>query len=327
MDKFFVKTRVVGVDLSIEETTIAIVDVRGDIIAQTKFFNQSYEDVNEYVARLAEEIIKITEENGGIEQIHAVGVSSPSANSMTGCIENAVNLPWKGSVPLAAILRDRVGLAVAVCNDCRQCVGLGEQAFGCARGLSNFIVVTIGHGVGSATFTDEKLVCGEHGYAGEFGHTCVGTEGRRCNCGHDDCLEAYVGSKGIVMTAQEVMAQSDQPSKMRGAENLTPKLIAQYCDEGDALAQEVFIRTGHTLGRALANYASLTDPEAIIIAGGVALAGKWLFDPLSESFNKHVFSNIRGKVKIVQSMLNNHERDVLGASAFAWRIKEYSLFK
>jgi len=326
MKNYSVKTRVIGVDLSVDETNVAIVNLRGDIIARTNFSNENYTDPNDYVGRLAEEIVGLAEANGGMEEIRSVGVSSPSANSLTGCIENAVNLPWKGSVPMAAILRDRIGLAVALCNDC-QCVMMGEQAYGCALGMNNFLVVMLGHGVGSTVYTNDGIVMGEHGFGGELGHSCIIPGGRRCNCGKEGCLEAYVGARGVVMTAEEVMAESDAPSLMRGVEGLTPKMISGFCDKGDALAIEVFRRTGELLGIALANSASLLDPEAIILAGGIAEAGKWLFDPTRDSFEAHVFHNIRGKVKIVKSMLNNHERDVLGASAFAWKVKEYSLFK
>jgi len=326
MEKFSVKTRVIGVDLSVNETNVAIVNLRGDIIARTNFSNSSYADPNDYVARLSEEIVQIAEANGGMEEIRSVGVSSPSANSMTGCIENAVNLPWKGSVPMAAMLCDRIGLAVALCND-GQCIMMGEQAFGCARGMSNFMVITLGHGVGSTIYTNGGIVKGEHGFGGEFGHTCIVPNGRKCNCGHDGCLEAYVGAKGIMKTAKEIMEQSSEPSLMRDEKTLTPKLIADLCDKGDPLAIEVYRRTGVILGISLANYASVLDPEAIILAGGIAEAGKWLFNPIYDAFEEHVFHNIRGKVKIVRSMLNTHERDVLGASAFAWSVKEYSLFK
>jgi glucokinase len=255
-----------------------------------------------------------------------VGISAPSANFLTGCIVNSANLPWKGVIPLSAMLRDRLGLAVAVANNA-MVVAMGEQAFGSAHGMRDFIVITLGTGMGSCVFSDGNVNLGYDGYAGEIGHTCVNLHGRQCGCGNIGCLETYTAAKGIVKTAQEVLAESDQPSLMRQEEKLTPKKIAQFCDQGDELSIEVYRRTGEILGIGLANYASLLDPEAIIFTGGIPKAGKWLLEPAKKSFDEHVFHNIQGKVKFLNSELNDRERDVLGASVLAWKVKEYSLFK
>ena len=245
---------------------------------------------------------------------------------MSGCIENAANLPWKGVIPLSAMLRDRIGLAVGLSNDAH-ISSLGEYTFGSAHGMKNFIVISLGVGIGSCFFSAGQEHQGNLGYAGEFGHTCIVDKGRKCGCGHEGCVESYVGANGIVVTARELMEESDKPSLMRQAERLSPKIITGFCNEGDELAIEVYRRTGYMLGRALANYASLVDPEAIILTGGVSHAGKWLVDPTSESFEAHVFGNLKGKVKILLSKLDDRERDVLGASALAWSVPEYSLFK
>ena len=263
---------------------------------------------------------------GGYETIRSIGVSAPSASSVSGCIENAANLPWKGVVPLSAMLRDRMGLAVGLSNDAH-ISALGEFTFGSAHGMKNFIIISLGVGLGSCFFTDGIDHQGNLGFAGEFGHTCVVDNGRKCGCGHEGCLEAYVGANGIVQTAHEVMAESDKPSLMRSLEKLSPRTIKECCDQDDELAIEVFRRTGYYLGLGLANYASIVDPEAIIFTGGISHAGKWLVDPVCEAFEAHVFGNLRGKVKILCSKLNDRERDVLGASALAWSVPEYSLFK
>jgi len=327
MEQCNIKTKVVGVDISNELTTYAIVDVRGNILAEDSFPTQDYPDVNNFVTSLSEKIVMLVEANGGYETIRSIGVSSPSASSVSGCIENAANLPWKGVVPLSAMLRDRIGLAVGLSNDAHVSA-LGEYTFGSAHGMRNFIIVSLGVGIGSCFFAEGDEHQGHSGYAGEFGHTCVAPDsGRLCGCGHRGCLEAYVGAKGIVMTAQEVMQESDKATLMRGLEKLTPRTIAECCDKGDELAIEVFRRTGHVLGIGLANYASIVDPEAIILTGGISHAGKWIVAPAYESFEDHVFGNLRGKVKILTSQLNDRERDVLGASALAWSVPEYSLFK
>ena len=326
MEEYQIKTKVVGVDISNELTTYAIVDIRGNIIAEESFLTSDYADVNNYVTGLSDKIVNLVEANGGYETIRSIGVSSPSASSVSGCIENAANLPWKGIIPLSAMLRDRIGLAVGLSNDAHVSA-LGEYTFGCAHGMKNFIILSLGVGIGSCFFTAGDDHIGHNGYAGEFGHTCVVKNGRACGCGHTGCLESYVGAAGIVNTAKELMAESDAPTIMRNLEKLSPRTIKECCDQGDEMAIEVYRRTGEMLGLGLANYASLVDPEAIILTGGISHAGKWLLDPTCKSFEEHVFGNLRGKVKMLVSKLEDRERDVLGASALAWSVPEYSLFK
>lgn len=326
MDEYKIKTRVVGVDISNEHTTFAIVDIRGNIIAEESFEMAPYSDVNEFVSVLSEKIVMLVEANGGYETIRSIGVSSPSANSISGYIENAANLPWKGSVPLAVMLQERIGLAVGLSNDAHVSA-LGEHAFGSAHGMKNFIIVCLGIGVGSCFFSEGREHIGNLGFGGEFGHTCVEDNGRLCGCGHRGCLESYVGAKGIVTTARELMDASNEPSLMRDLPKLSPRTIAECCDKGDAMAIEVFRRTGYMLGIGIANYASVIDPEAVILTGGIPHAGHWLLDPTRESFEQHVYGTLKGKVKILASELDDRERDVLGASVLAWSVHEYSLFK
>lgn len=326
MEEYQIKTKVVGVDISNESTTYAIVDIRGNILAEEYFLTSDYPDVNNFVTALSDKIVNLVEANGGYETIRSIGVSSPSASSVSGCIENAANLPWKGIVPLSAMLRDRIGLAVGLSNDAHVSA-LGEYTFGCAHGMKNFIILSLGVGLGSCFFSAGDDHTGHNGYAGEFGHTCVVNHGRKCGCGHDGCLEAYAGAAGIINTAKELMAESDKPSLMRELEKVSPRTIKECCDKGDELAIEVYRRTGEILGLGLANYASIVDPEAIILTGGISHAGKWLLDPTCQSFEDHVFGNLRGKVKMLVSKLDDRERDVLGASALAWSVPEYSLFK
>lgn len=326
MNQTAIKKRVVGVDISLEETTYAVVDVRGNILAKDSFPTEDYSEIGNFVSTLAERIVGIVELNGGYETVRSVGISAHSANYMTGCIVNSPNMPWKGVIPLAAMLRDQLGIAVAVANNSHVCA-LGEQAFGSAHGMRDFIIVTLGSGMGSCIFSDGDVNLGYDGYAGEIGHTCIDINGRLCGCGNKGCLEAYTARKGIITTAKEVMAESDEPSLMRNEEHLTPKKITEFCDQGDKLAIEVYRRTGEILGLGLANYASLVNPEAIIFTGGISKAGDWLLKPAKKSFDEHVFHNIQGKVKFLSSELDEGERNVLGASVLAWKVKEYSLFK
>ena len=325
MDQKTVKKRVIGVDISLDTTSYAIVDVRGNILVKESFPTEDYSEIGAFVSKLSDGIIQMIDAHGGLESIRSVGISVPSANYKLGCIVNSPNFPWKGVIPLAALLRDRLGLAVAVANN-SHVVALGEHAFGCARGMHDFIVLTIGSGLGSCVFTDGSVKLGSDGYAGEIGHTCIHHEGRLCGCGNKGCLEAYTATKGIIRTAREIMTESAEPSEMRHVPKLSPRVIAELCDKGDAMAIETFRRAGEALGLGLANYASVMDPEAIIFTGGIAKAGKWLIEPAQKAFDEHVFHNIKGKVKFLSSELEEGERNILGASVLAWEVKEYSLF-
>ena len=321
-----IKNYVIGVDISVRKTTYAIVDVRGNILAKDSFETSDYPNVNEYVSTLSERIIMFAEANGGFDKIRSIGMSAPSANYRTGCIENSPNLPWKGRIPLAAMLRDQMGIAVALGNDAHVSA-LGEYSYGIAHGMRNFIIISLGHGIGSCIFSDGEVHLGAEGFAGEIGHVCVKHEGRECGCGNKGCLEAYCAHKGIIATAKQLLESSDKPSLMRQLDRLSPRTIVDCCEQGDELAIEVYRITGVYLGYAMANYSALLDPEAIVFTGGIAKAGHWLFDPAYEAFNRTVFHNIKDHVKFLLSTIDDRERDVLGASALAWGIKEYSLFK
>ena len=320
------KTRVVGVGISLAKTTCAIVDLRGNIIASTSFSTTDYPIISDYVCALSEAILTMIEANGGYETIRSVGISAPSGNFKTGSIINSPNMPWKGIVPLAAMLRDQLGIAVALANNAHV-MALAEHTFGAAHGMRNFVLVTVASGVGSMLFSQGLSHLGNEGFAGEFGHACVVDGGRTCGCGNKGCLEAYCSQKGIVRTAQEIMAESVKPSLMRDDPELNAERIADYCNQGDELAIETYRRTGEMLGVGLANYASIVDPEAFIFTGLAAYAGQWLLEPAHQSFNEHVFHNITDQVKFIPSQMDTHQRHILGASVLAWEVKEYSLFK
>lgn len=320
------KTRVVGVGISLAKTSCAVVDLRGNIIASDSFPTSDYPFIGDYVSALSEHILALVEANGGYESIRSVGISVPSGNFLTGSIVNSPNMPWKGVIPLAAMLRDRLGLAVALANNAH-IMALAEHAFGAAHGMRDFLVVSMGGGVGSSFFSNGKLHLGVDGFAGEFGHSCIVPDGRLCGCGNKGCVEAYCAWKGILRTAQEVMEECDEPSLMRQNENLTPDVIASYCNQGDKLAIETYRRTGELLGLGLANYASVIDPEAIIFTGLASKAGHWMLEPAHNAFNEHVFQNTKDQVKFIISSMDYHTRYILGASVLAWEVKEYSLFK
>jgi len=320
------KNKVIGVDISLERTTCAVVNLRGDIVATDYFTTSEFGQIGDYVTVLSNCIAKLVEDNGGMEVIRSVGISAPSGNYQTCSIENSPNMPWKGVIPLAAMLRDRLGLAVALSNNAHV-MALGEQAFGVAHGMRDFVIITLGHGMGSCFFSNGIPHLGTNGFAGEIGHVCIIPDGRLCGCGNKGCLEAYVAANGICKTAREVMAESDSPSMMRQVEQLSPKVIYEFCELGDALAIETYRRTGYMLGVGLANYASVINPEAFVFTGGVSQAGHWLLDSAYEAFVAHVFRNVADKTRFLISSLDNRLRNVLGASVLAWEVKEYSLFK
>ena len=322
-----IKTRVIGIDIRLDKTTYGIVDIRGEIVAQDYFDTSLYSDVNEYVSTLADKLLTLSEENGGYDSIRSIGISVPSASSVTGCIENAANVPWKGVIPLAAILRDRVGMAVALANDAH-ITALGEKAYGSAHGMKDFVVVSMSHGgLGSCFYSNGQPHLGAQGFAGELGHTCIRVNGRQCGCGNKGCLETYCSDKGLITTIREFLSEGMNTTLPTNLEHLTISTLSQYCDKGDELAIEALRRTGDLLGLGLANYASVLNPEAFILTGDLTLAGKWLLKPMKKSFEEHVFPNIKNSTRILVSILKEGERDVLGASALAWDVKEYSLFK
>lgn len=320
------KTRVVGVDIGQDVTTTAMVDIRGNILARSSFPTGDNPNVADYTSKLSEDIINLVENNGGYETVRSVGISAPSGNFRMGSMVNSPNMPWKGIVPMAAMLRDRLGLAVALGNNAHV-RAIGEHAYGAAHGLKDFILLTVGSGVGSCFYSNGQPHLGQDGFSGEIGHTCVRIDGRQCGCGNTGCLEMYTSTKGIVMTAQELMAQCETPSLMRQVETLKFDQIIAFCQQGDVLAQEALRQAGEMLGVGLANYASVVNPEAIIFTGRVMHAGKWLMDAAEKAFDDHVFRNTKGKVKFMTSSLEENEMDLLGASALAWEVEEYSLFK
>ncbi len=320
------KNKVIGIEISLKHTTYAAIDVRGNILMSEGFSTTDYPNMNDFISVLCERVVTMMMNNDLLESVRSVGISVKSGNFLTGCIENAVNLPWKGVIPLAAMLRDRLGLAVAL-GSTTQVRGLSEHVFGAAHGMKNFIVVTLGHGMGTSLFSNGQIHLGIDGFAGEMGHSCLVHNGWQCGCGKKGCVEAYVAEKGVIRTATELLAESSEPSLMRQADAITPELVTECCEKGDALAIETYRRVGYMLGLGIANYASIINPEAVIFTGGISKAGNFLFDPALESFNSHVFHNMEGKVPFIVSTLEETERDLLGASVLAWDVEEYSLFK
>ena len=226
------KTKVIGVDIRVDRTVYALVNIRGEVLARDEIVTSDYPVISDFVTKLSEKIVLLMEANGGFDSVRSIGISAPSGNFHTGCIENSPNLPWKGIVPLAAMLRDRMGLAVAVDNNANV-IAMAEHAFGAAHGLKDFVLVNLGSGMGSCIYSKGVIYQGTNGFSGEIGHTTYIAGGRQCGCGKQGCLEAYTASKGVLQTAKEVLEEYDIPSLMRQSQQLTVKQIVEFCHEGD----------------------------------------------------------------------------------------------
>ena len=267
----------------------------------------------------------IIDQVGGIEKIKAMGIGAPNANYYTGCIEKAPNLVWgKGIVPLAKMFSERLGIPVAMTNDANA-AAIGEMAYGVARGMKNFIVITLGTGVGSGVVVNGQLVYGSDGMAGELGHVTMvrGEEGRPCGCGRTGCLEAYCSATGVARTAREILAKTDEPSLLRelNPETITSLDVSIAAGKGDKIANEIFEFTGKMLGEACSDFAAFSSPEAFIFFGGLVKAGDLIMNPIKEAYNNHVLNIFKGKAQFLVSGLDGASAAVLGASAIGWDIQ------
>ena len=312
---------IVGIDIGGQSSKIGIVEEGGRVIARSVLAADGGADPRPFVEGLAAAVRAAIAESGRADDIAGVGVGAPNANYFTGCVAYAPNLPWAahGSVPFARMLSEALGgLDVTITNDANA-AAMGEMTFGVARGMKNFILIAIGTGLGSGIVVDGSLLYGHDGFAGELGHTCAVPEnGRLCGCGHHGCLEAYVSSRGVVRTATEWLEAGNEPSELRNLPKISSKAVFEAAEHGDALARRVFAYTGEILGRKLADFVHFSAPEAIVLFGGLARAGKYLYDPAWQAMNDHLLAIWKGKVKLLFSSLPESDAAILGASALAW---------
>lgn len=306
----------VGVDLGGTNTVFAIVDKTGYIIDKESFPTKT-PSVDVWADILADGISRMIDRNSLQGDVVGIGIGAPSANATTGSIEGATNLPWPPPIPLANLLEARLGLPVKVNNDANA-AAIGEKAYGVAAGMNDFIVLTLGTGVGGGVVCNGHLLSGARGFAGELGHvTFPFAADRVCGCGRKGCLETVASARGIVETARRFMGNSVRDSVLRSipAEELTSKAIAEAAESGDELAKEVYDFTGKCLGIATAEFAAFTDPEAIILFGGVAKAGDLLVGPMRESFGKHTLHLYRDRVRFMISALEGANAALIGAAS------------
>ena len=313
---------VVGIDVGGQTSKIGVVDARGNVLAQTVIRTDTYSDVAPYIAELAEAVKKVIKEAGAEGKVRGIGVGAPNGNYYTGTIENAPNLVWgRQKVEFAKLLCEAMdGLPVALTNDANA-AAVGEMTYGAARGMKNFIMITLGTGVGSGIVINGEVVYGHDGFAGELGHTAaVRNNGRTCGCGKTGCLETYASATGVARTAREWLELSDEPSLLRGLDSIASKDVYEAAKEGDKLALKIFEFTGKILGRSFADFIAFSAPEAIVLFGGLARAKEFLTEPILESMNSNVLPMWKNKVELVYSQLKESDAAILGASALAWEL-------
>ncbi|MDO5570709.1 MAG: ROK family protein [Bacteroidales bacterium] len=317
------KPYAVGIDIGGTNTVFGIVDARGSVVASNSIKTQKYLDVNEYIDELCKGLQSLIDEVGGVDKIKGIGIGAPNGNYYTGNIEFAPNLPWKGVIPLAELVTKKIGIPVNLTNDANA-AAIGEMTYGAARGMKDFIMITLGTGVGSGIVINGQLVYGHDGFAGELGHVIVRKQnGRTCGCGRTGCLEAYASATGVARTAREFLEIRKDASLLRQipANEITSKDVYEAAVAGDKLAQEIFEFTGSILGEAFADFVAFSAPEAIILFGGLSRAGDLIMNPIVNSMERSLLNIWKGKIKVLFSELKESDAAVLGASALGWEAK------
>ena len=325
------KNYAIGVDLGGTNTVFGIVDAQGNIVAQNSIKTQAYSTAEAFVEAGVACLQPLINQVGGIESIVGMGIGAPNANYYSGAIEIAPNIAWAHDtvVPLAQMFSEKLStltanrstLTVRMTNDANA-AAMGEMAYGAARGMKNFIVITLGTGVGSGIVVNGQLLYGHDGFAGELGHVIMvrGKEGRLCGCGRTGCLETYCSATGVARTAREILTKTDRPSLLRNKpiDQIESLDVSIAASQGDEVANEIFQFTGKMLGEACADFTAFSSPEAFIFFGGLCKAGDLIMKPIEESYNNSVMPIYRGKAKFLMSALMNSNAAVLGASALAW---------
>lgn len=311
----------IGIDIGGTNTVFGLVDHDGKVVAKGSIKTGGHDSFESYLDVLYDKLSKLIEKHGGKDMIQGIGIGAPGANYNTGEIYNAANLSWGQRVPLAKLMSEKFyGLPVYVTNDANAAT-VGEMVYGAAKGMKDFIMITLGTGVGSGIVSNGKLINGHDGLAGELGHVIVERrDGRKCGCGRKGCLETYCSSTGMVRTAKEFLENTSTPSTLRDIdlEKLTSKDIYAAAMAGDEMANEIFRFTGQMLGEALADFTAFSSPEAFILFGGLMRSGDLLLNPVKKAFDDSLLFIYTEKPKILVSQLNEDDGAVLGASALGW---------
>ncbi len=313
----------IGIDIGGTNTVFGIVDHRGDILYRGAISTRKHDLLDDFLQDLYEALNPAIEQVGGIETIRGVGIGAPNGNFYTGTIEYAPNLRWKGIIPLAKTIGERLGVPAVLTNDANA-AAIGEMMYGAARGMKDFIMITLGTGVGSGIVANGQLILGHDGFAGELGHTIIIPDGRlHPETGSHGCLESYASATGVAMTAIEFLQSSTSDSLLRkyNKEAIDSKIVYECAVQGDTLARQVYEFTGKILGQALANFVMFSSPEAIILFGGMTKAGDLIMNPTREHMEKNLLPVFQNKVKLIFSKLPEADAAILGASALVWERK------
>ncbi len=312
-----------GIDIGGTNTVFGVVDRRGNLLGEGSMSTRGYEEVTRYIDALYRKVHPLIEKVGGLDQIRGVGVGAPNGNFYHGTIEFAPNLPWKGVIPLANLIREQFSMQAVITNDANA-AAIGEMTYGAARGMKDFIMITLGTGLGSGIVANGQLIYGHDGFAGELGHIIVEDEGRICGCGRYGCLETYASATGVMRTMEELLKKKKTDSILRKLppDQLNSKAICDAAIQGDKLALEAVEFTAKILGKALANAIAFTAPEAIILFGGLTKAGDLLLNPTRKYMDRNVLKIWSGKVKLMRSELKESHAAILGASALVWEMKD-----
>ncbi|MDB5196427.1 MAG: glucokinase [Flaviaesturariibacter sp.] len=314
----------IGIDIGGTNTKYGLVNHRGEIVEKGDIKTDAFATVEDFVNGLHQTLQPIMEKVGDGERIRGIGVGAPNGNYYTGTIEYAPNLHWGGIIPLAKLVSEKFGLRCSLTNDANA-AAVGEMMYGAARGMKDFIMITLGTGVGSGIVANGHVVYGHDGFAGELGHTIIRHGGRKhWSTKLDGSVEAYCSATGIVLTAKELLAQSDKPSLLRIYEEkeLDSKKVYECAIQGDEMAAEVYRFTGQLLGESLANFVMFSSPEAIILFGGVIKAGDLIMKPTKEHMEMNLLPIFQNKVKLVFSELKEADAAILGASALVWEMRD-----
>jgi glucokinase len=308
-----------GIDIGGTNTKFGVVNHRGEVLEKGNIRTDAYPTVEEYIDALYEAVHPLIESYGKEKNFDGIGVGAPNANYYTGTIEQAPNLPWKGIVPFAELMAEKFGLPCTITNDANA-AAIGEMLFGAARGMKDFIMITLGTGVGSGIIAGGKLIYGHDGFAGELGHTIVKPGGRKhWSTGSEGCLEAYASATGIAITAKKMRAEFPESLLNQYPEEaINSKTVHECALKGDPISIEVFRYTGQKLGEALANFVMFSSPEAILLFGGVIKAGDFILKPTKLHMERNLLPIFRNKVKLVFSELDEADAAILGASALVW---------
>lgn len=311
---------VIGADIGGTNTALGLVTERGEIISEVKFSTRAFDKPQVLVQALSDEIKCRLDEVGTHGALCGIGLGAPNGNIYSGMVEQAPNLHWAGNVDLRGMFSEALNVPVVLTNDANA-AAIGEMLYGGAKSMKNFIVVTIGTGLGSGIVVNGEILYGHSGFAGEMGHTIAVRDGRHCSCGRRGCLEAYVSARGIRQTTMELLNARKQPSLLRDypLEKVGPKLVSQAAQKGDAVAQEIFSFTGELLGRHLADVVAYFSPEAIFFYGGISGAGDVLLEPARQALEANVLNVFKGRTRLAPSALQGKSAAILGAAALAWK--------